>query len=287
MSRTNVISIPAAPRAFVRAPRDESAARATANFPVLIRASGVEMCFPDGRGGNVRILAGIDLDIHDGEFHVLLGPSGCGKSTLLDIVAGLARPTAGTVMMNGKAIHKPGRDRGVVFQNADAAIFPWLTVLENVEFGPRMAGVARRERRARAQKYIELVGLTGHEGKFPHELSGGMKQRAQIARLLANDSSVLIMDEPFGALDAHTRRVMQNELTRLWRETGKTVLFVTHDIQEAILLGQHIHIMSKAPEARICQSYDVALPYPRAETHPGFVDLLAQVQGHFDFGREP
>ncbi|MDR1425226.1 MAG: ABC transporter ATP-binding protein [Azoarcus sp.] len=286
MPRTNVVSIPLAPHAFVReqrAPHEDLAAPRT---NALIRASGVEMRFPSAKGEAARILAGIELDIHDGEFHVLLGPSGCGKSTLLNIIAGLTRPTAGTVTMHGKTIHKPGRDRGVVFQHAEAAIFPWLTVLENVEFGPRMAGVAKRERRERARKYIERVGLSGHEGKFPHELSGGMKQRTQIARLLANDSSVLIMDEPFGALDAHTRRVMQNELTRLWRETGKTVLFVTHDIQEAILIGQHIHIMSKAPDTRICQRYDVALPWPRTETHPGFVDLLARIQRHFDFGSE-
>jgi len=286
MPRTNVVSIPLVPHTFVRAQRAPRESPVAPHAPVLIRASGVEMCFPNARGETIRILAGIDLDIHEGEFHVLLGPSGCGKSTLLNIVAGLTRPTAGTATIHGKAIRKPGRDRGVVFQHADAAIFPWLTVLENVEFGPRMAGVAKRKRREHARKYIELVGLGGHEGKFPHELSGGMKQRTQIARLLANDSSVLIMDEPFGALDAHTRRVMQNELARLWRETGKTVLFVTHDIQEAILLGQHIHIMSTAPDARIRQTYDVTLPWPRAETHPGFVDLLARIQGHFDFGSE-
>jgi NitT/TauT family transport system ATP-binding protein len=251
----------------------------------LIRIRDVAMSYPAKQDDQrVNILAGVDLDIHEGEFHVLLGPSGCGKSTLLNIIAGLALPTGGSVTMKGEPVRKPGRDRGLVFQNADAAIFPWLTVRENVEFGPRMAGVSKATRRGIAAKYIELVGLRGHEDKFPHELSGGMKQRTQIARLLANDSSVLVMDEPFGALDAHTRRVMQNELVRTWRETGKTVVFVTHDIQEAILLGQRIHIMSTAPEARIFKTYRVELPYPRVETDTRFVALLARIQSHFDFG---
>jgi NitT/TauT family transport system ATP-binding protein len=248
----------------------------------LIRIRGVEMRYRSGEGRNV--LAGVNLDIHEGEFHVLLGPSGCGKSTLLNIIVGLIRPTGGAVTMKGKAIDRPDRERGLVFQNADAAIFPWLTVLENVEFGPRMAGVEKAEYRAIAQKYVDMVGLRGHEGKFPHELSGGMKQRTQIARLLANDSAVLVMDEPFGALDAHTRRVMQNELVRTWRETGKTVVFVTHDIQEAILLGQRIHIMSTTPDARIAKTYRVELPYPRVETDLRFVEWLARIQSHFDFG---
>jgi NitT/TauT family transport system ATP-binding protein len=259
--------------------------------PVLIRIHDVEMAYPNAKGKAVNVLTGINLAIRAGEFHVLLGPSGCGKSTLLNIIAGLAQPTGGSVTVNGERICKPGRDRGVVFQNADAAIFPWLNVRENVEFGPRMAARwkfrtaarSRKARRALAQQYIDLVGLGGHEEKFPHELSGGMKQRVQIARLLANNSTMLIMDEPFGALDAHTRRVMQNELVRTWRETEKTVLFVTHDIQEAILLGQYIHILSKAPAARIFETYHVELSYPRTETNPRYVELLAKIQRHFDF----
>jgi NitT/TauT family transport system ATP-binding protein len=276
----------AIPWEFVRETpeRPGVAARGEASQP-LIRIRDVEMRYPAGRGGEgVKVLAGVNLDIHEGEFHVLLGPSGCGKSTLLNIVAGLLPQTAGTVTMRGKAIRKPDRERGLVFQNADAAIFPWLTVLENVEFGLRMAAVKKAERRAIAQKYVDLTGLRGHEDKFPHELSGGMKQRTQIARLLANDSAVLVMDEPFGALDAHTRRIMQNELARTWRETGKTVIFVTHDIQEALLLGQWIHIMSKMPDAHIHETYRVDLPYPRTEAHPHFISLLTRIQGHFDFG---
>jgi NitT/TauT family transport system ATP-binding protein len=224
------------------------------------------------------------LEIQEGEFHILLEPSGCGKTTLLNVIVGFLRNTGGEVTVYGKKNGKPGKDRGMVFQNADSAIFPWLTVEQNVEFGLRMNGVKRAERRAIASRYIQLVGLTGHEGKFPHELSGGMKQRTQIARLLANDSSILVMDEPFGALDAHTRRIMQGELVRTWKEMKNTVIFVTHDIQEAIILGQFIHIMSKAPNATIYKTYTVDLPYPRRETAADFQKLFKLIQGHFDYG---
>jgi NitT/TauT family transport system ATP-binding protein len=147
-----------------------------------------------------------------------------------------------------------------------------------------MNGVKKKERQEIARRYIALVGLTGHEGKFPHELSGGMKQRTQIARLLANDSDILVMDEPFGALDAQTRRTMQSELVRTWREMNSTIIFVTHDIQESILLGQNIHIMSKSPNANIYKTYTVDMPYPRKESDPGFQELFSLIQGHFDYG---
>jgi NitT/TauT family transport system ATP-binding protein len=147
-----------------------------------------------------------------------------------------------------------------------------------------MRRIKKRERREAASHYISLVGLNGHENKFPHELSGGMKQRTQIARLLANDSDILVMDEPFGALDAQTRRIMQSELVRTWRETRNTIIFVTHDIQESILLGQKIHIMSRAPEAKIYKTYDIDLAYPRYESDPQFQQFFSRIQGHFDFG---
>ncbi|MDR2093372.1 MAG: ABC transporter ATP-binding protein [Azoarcus sp.] len=281
----SAVSSPGLPWVFVRERSTRHDVVVSEIRQPLIRIRDVEMRYPSERGEDAaRVLAGVNLDIHEGEFHVLLGPSGCGKSTLLNIIVGLARQTAGTVTMRGRVIRKPDRERGLVFQNADAAIFPWLSVLENVEFGLRMASVKKAERRAIALKYVDLVGLRGHEGKFPHELSGGMKQRTQIARLLANDSAVLVMDEPFGALDAHTRRIMQNELVRTWRETGKTVIFVTHDIQEALLLGQWIHIMSKTPDANIYKTYRAELAYPRTEANPHFIELLTRIQGHFDFG---
>jgi NitT/TauT family transport system ATP-binding protein len=251
----------------------------------LIRIKDMSLSYQhDKREAHANVLQEVNLEIGRGEFHLLLGPSGCGKSTLLNVIVGYLKNSGGEVTVYGKKIERPGRDRGMVFQNADSAIFPWLTVRENVEFGLRMRGIKKTERREAASRYIGLVGLKGHENKFPHELSGGMKQRTQIARLLANDSDILVMDEPFGALDAQTRRVMQGELVRTWRETKNTIVFVTHDIQEAILLGQKIHIMSRSPEAKIYKTYDIDLPYPRRESDQGFREIFSQIQGHFDFG---
>ena len=231
-----------------------------------------------------QVLKDVDLDIVEGEFHILLGPSGCGKSTLLNSVAGFLKPTSGKILIDGKEAKSPGNDRGVVFQSADRAIFPWLTVQKNVEYGPKVNGIRKKERKKIADKYIHLVGLDDHKEKYPDELSGGMKQRLQIARALANNSRILIMDEPFGALDAYTRRIMQDELIKIWKETGKTILFVTHDITEAILLGQKIHIMSTAPHSTIYKTYEVDIPYPRKETGKEFSDLFDNLKGHFDFG---
>lgn len=231
-----------------------------------------------------NVIKGINLEIKSGEFHIILGPSGCGKSTLLNIIAGFISKSEGSVTLDGVEIKKPGQDRGVVFQNADSAIFPWLTVRGNVEYGLKMKGIKSRERRQISSEYIKLVGLENHEDKYPGELSGGMKQRVQMARSLSNDSEILIMDEPFGALDAHTRRIMQIELVKIWQKTGKTIIFVTHDITEAILLGQRISIMSKSPDATIYKIYDNDLSYHRNITSPEFVKLFKQIQGHFDFG---
>lgn len=230
---------------------------------------------------SVNILSDINLNIKNGEFHILLGPSGCGKSTLLNIIAGLLRKSSGKITLNGKSIRHADRDRGVVFQSADKAIYPWLTVYENVEYGLKMSHVPKEERKAIVEHYIELVGLTDHMDKYPNELSGGMKQRTQIARVLANDPEVLIMDEPFGALDAQTRHVMQKELIHIWKETKKTIIFVTHDIQEAILLGTDISIMSKSPDARIYRSYKVDFSYPRDETTPEFNKFYRKISEHF------
>ncbi len=230
------------------------------------------------------ILDNVNLNLKRGEFFVLLGPSGCGKSTLLNIIAGFIKKTGGNLLVNNSEVYKPGPDRAVVFQHPDASLFPWLNVRENIEFGLRMRRVSPEERKSVSYEYINLVGLEGHEEKFPNELSGGMKQRVQIARVLANDSDILLMDEPFGALDAQTRRTMQKELIRIWDRTGKTVIFVTHDIQEAILLGQRIGIMSRAPQATIYKIYDVDIPYPKDETSYEFNELYRKIQGHFDYG---
>ncbi len=209
------------------------------------------------------VLKDVSLEIEEGEFHVFLGASGCGKTTLLNIVAGFLGKTEGSVQLDGKEISGPGSERGVVFQNADSAIFPWLTVQKNVEYGLRMRGVKKEERKKIALDAIELVGLKGHEHKYPDELSGGMKQRVQIARSIAANPEVLIMDEPFGALDAQTRRTLQDELIRIWKKTGKTILFVTHDISEAVYLGENISIFSVAPDASIVEKINVPYIYPR------------------------
>jgi NitT/TauT family transport system ATP-binding protein len=265
--------------------RDKTAVRELAYTGPLIRIKDMSLSYQhDRREVHVNVLEGVNLEIEKGEFHILLGPSGCGKSTLLNVIVGDLKNSSGEVTVYGKRIERPGRDRGMVFQNADSAIFPWLTVEGNVEFGLRMRGIKRKERREVAARYIGLVGLNGHENKFPHELSGGMKQRTQIARLLANDSDILVMDEPFGALDAQTRRIMQGELVRTWQETKNTIVFVTHDIQEAILLGQRIHIMSRSPQAKIYKTYDIHMPYPRHEPDPLFQKIFSQIQGHFDYG---
>lgn len=228
------------------------------------------------------VLENVDLNIQAGEFFILLGPSGCGKSTLLSIIAGFIENTSGEILVNNQKVKKPGRDRGVVFQQADSALFPWLTVKENVEFGLIMQNVPKAIREEKSSYFIDLVGLKGHHGKFPKELSGGMKQRVQLARVLANDPDILLMDEPFGALDAMTRRTMQQELVRIWKETNKTIIFVTHDIQEALLLGQRIGVMSVGPSSNISTIYEVPLAYPRDFTEKEFHSIYQKIQSHFD-----
>jgi len=188
---------------------------------------------------------GVDLDVERGEFLVLVGPSGCGKSTLLDLLGGLTEPSEGQVLLDGEPITGPGLDRGVVFQQY--ALLPWRTAQGNVEFGLEAAGVPRRERPGRARDFLELVGLDGFEDRHPHQLSGGMRQRVAIARSLAYDPTVLLMDEPFAALDAQTRESLQDELLRIWQRTGKTVVFITHSIDEAVYLGQRVAVLTSRP----------------------------------------
>jgi NitT/TauT family transport system ATP-binding protein len=201
------------------------------------------------RFSGASILANIDLRFSRGSFCCILGPSGSGKSTLLDMIAGFERPTSGTICYDDREIVAPGPDRVVIFQDVSNALFPWLSVLENVEFG--ITSLARQDRRRRSIDAITLVGLADHKNKFPSELSGGMKQRVQIARGLAIDPEMLLMDEPFGALDAITRRNLQLEIKQLWARTGKTIVFVTHDITESLLLGTDIVVLSRGPDACI------------------------------------
>jgi NitT/TauT family transport system ATP-binding protein len=239
--------------------------RAARGGAVRLRSLGI-------RFGDFHAVADINVDIAPGEFVCLLGPSGCGKSTILNAVAGFISAGAGAVDVDGKPVAAPHVSRGMVFQSSEA-LFPWLTVRQNVEFGPRMRGVARSERAALSAHYIDLVGLSQHANKRPAELSGGMRQRVQIARVLSNEPGVVLMDEPFGALDAQTREVMQRELERIWQETRPTILFVTHDIGEAIKLGDRIVTMTAGPPGRIKSIHPVSLPRPRDDTTPEAVEL--------------
>ena len=187
----------------------------------------------------------VTLDIRQGEFVSIVGPSGCGKSTLLDLIAGLTKPSSGQILLSGKQITQPGLDRGIVFQQY--ALYPWLNALENIEFGLEAKGVAKKERHEKAEYYLKLVGLSGFEKHYPNELSGGMKQRVAIARSLAYEPEILLMDEPFAALDAQTRETLQGELINIWKSSKKTIVFITHSIDEAIYLSQRVAIMTSRP----------------------------------------
>ncbi|MFI6597827.1 ABC transporter ATP-binding protein [Nonomuraea sp. NPDC050536] len=209
------------------------------------------------RGERFTALSEVSLDVREGEFLTLVGPSGCGKSTLLDLLTGLATPTSGLILIDGSPVTGPGLDRGIVFQQY--ALFPWRTALANVEFGLEAKDVPRRDRPALARKYLDLVGLSGFDGRYPHELSGGMRQRVAIARSLAFDPDVLLMDEPFAALDAQTRESLQEELLQIWAKTGKTIIFITHAIDEAVYLGQRVAVMTPTP-GRIRDVIPVTFP---------------------------
>jgi NitT/TauT family transport system ATP-binding protein len=205
-------------------------------------------------------LRGFDLSIEKGEFVTVVGPSGCGKSTLLDLLVGLSRPDEGQILIDGKPIDGPALDRGIVLQGY--ALFPWRTVRRNVEFGLEIKGVPKKERTELSRHYIDLVDLTGFENHYPYELSGGMQQRVAIARALAYDPEVLLMDEPFAAVDAQTRETMQDEILSIWEKTGKTVVFVTHSIEEAVGLSDRVAVMGKNP-GRVKEVVKVNLPRPR------------------------
>ena len=234
--------------------------------PSIIRIAGLEKHFESDMG-RFQALRGINLTIEKGEFVCLLGASGCGKSTLLRIVAGFETASSGSVAVYGRPVSAPGPDRGIVFQ--DYALFPWLTVHENIGFGPKHAGLAAREVKRIADKFTEMVGLATFADHYPSQLSGGMKQRVAIARVLANDTDILLMDEPFGALDALTRAKLQEELLDIWRQTGLTVIFVTHSVEEAVILADRVVVMSASP-GRIDCDMPIDLPRPRDVSSEGF-----------------
>ena len=234
-----------------------------------IQFAEVDFRFTTRAGPSLPVLERFSLSIERGEFFCLLGPSGCGKTTVLNLLAGFEHPTGGTLEVDGRPVTGPGVERTVVFQGDDS-LYTWLTAVENVEFGLRLAGVDAASRRATAERYLSLVGLAGQGGKYPSELSGGMKQRIQIARALVCDSPILLMDEPFAALDAQTRSTLQDELIGIWQTTGRTFLFITHDIAESILLADRIGIMTAGPAARMKVIVPVDMPRPRRRGDPAF-----------------
>ena len=224
----------------------------------------------------MHALDNISLDIEHGAFVTVIGPSGCGKTTLLNILAGFERPSAGQVLLEGEPIDRPGADRGVVFQ--EYALFPWLTLRQNVEYGPRERGLPAPLIREITDHTLAMVRLAGAENRYPHELSGGMRQRAAIARVLVNDPKILLMDEPFAALDAQARARLQQEVGRVWMETRKTVFFVTHSVEEAVLLADRVIAMTALP-GRLKADVEIKLPRPRDPTSPAFNDHRRELEG--------
>jgi NitT/TauT family transport system ATP-binding protein len=230
-------------------------------MPAAIECRRVCKTYHSTERKSLEVLDNVDLTVEEGEFHVLIGPSGCGKSTLLWMIGGLTQSTSGEIQIEGKAVTRPVPDRvAMVFQQA--SLFPWRTLLDNVCFGPEMSGQPVDERHRAAREYIDLVGLSGFERHYPHELSGGMQQRAAIAQALAQNPGILLMDEPFGALDEMTRMAMGDELLRIWEATRKTVVFVTHSLQEATYLADRVTVLSFRP-GRIMETIRVDLPRPR------------------------
>jgi NitT/TauT family transport system ATP-binding protein len=246
--------------------------------PVLLDLRRVSRRFRTKRH-DTTALDGVSLTVQRGEFVCIVGPSGCGKSTLLNIVAGLDRANGGEALFEGRPITRPGADRIVVFQ--EPALYPWLNVRANVDLGLKMAGKGRTERKELADRYIELVNLKRFAKAYMHELSGGMRQRVQLARALAVEPQMLLMDEPFAALDAQTRDVLQQELQAIWARSGATVIFVTHNVREAAILGDRVFVMTPAP-GRIKCEISIDLPRPRAPESHSVVDLAARIRAELE-----
>ena len=252
--------------------------KVTAGEP-LIEFRGVDKFFNKPEEGRYQVVGDLNVKVRENEFLVLFGPGQCGKSTILNLIAGFEKPSAGQVLCMGKVIVGPGPDRGVVFQNT--ALFPWLTVMGNVEYGPKVRGFKKRERRQRAQHYIDLVGLQGFENSFPVKLSGGMQQRVGIARAYCNEPLVMLLDEPFGHLDAQTRYLMQDELTRIWQAEKRTIIFVTNNIEEAVYLADRIMVLRNCPTG-VKAEYEIKLPRPRNYTDPEFLRLRHEIDAVVD-----
>ncbi|GAX90377.1 ABC transporter ATP-binding protein [Effusibacillus lacus] len=246
----------------------------------LLKFDSINVVYNQGKANQVHALKDVSGEIHEGEFVSIIGPSGCGKSTLLHTLDGLIKPTSGSIHVNGRQVEGPGGDRAMVFQ--DFALMPWHTVYQNVAFGLRLAGKPDREIRERVMHYIQLVGLEGFEGKYPHQLSGGMKQRVGIARAFAVDPKVLLMDEPFSAIDEQTREIMQEEVLKIMLYEKKTVIFITHSIDEAVFLSNRIFLMSVRP-GKIVDDLKIDVPYPRTletKTLPEYQSYKAKIWDH-------
>ena len=244
------------------------------NYMSKLKAINVEKIYNPDSQGAVQAIKDISLDIREGEFVSLLGPSGCGKSTFLYMVGGFESLSGGSLKLDGKEIEGPGPNRGIVFQ--EYVLFPWQTVYRNIEYGLRIKGINSDQSRTKVIELIKMIGLSGFEDKFPHALSGGMQQRVAIARALAYDPDVLLMDEPFGALDAQTRSLMISDLSRIHNETGKTTLFVTHSVEESILLSDRIFLFSARPSS-IKSIFEIDIPHPRKVTDVAFTNIQKKV----------
>lgn len=246
---------------------------------IIITCEGISKTFFHERGSSFKVVDVLNLNVYENEFLVLFGPGQCGKTTIINLIAGLEPPTEGTVIVDGKVVREAGPDRGVVYQSV--ALFPWLTTMGNVEYGLKMKGVPRKERQERAMHYIRLVGLEGFEHTFPVKLSGGMKQRVGIARAYCIEPKVLLLDEPFGALDAQTRYLMQEELQRIWQSEKRTVVFVTNNIEEAIFLADRIVVLNNCPTG-IRAEFEINLPRPRQYTSREFLDIRKEISAVMD-----
>ena len=235
----------------------------------------------EGRGGSGKneVLRGVNFEVHENEFLVLFGAGQCGKTTLLNILAGLDMPTEGEVYTRGQKVTGPAPERGVVYQKT--SLFPWMTVEDNVGFGPEVRHMPKEERRARIKKYLELVGLTGFEKSYPSQLSGGMRQRVGIARAYANQPDIMLMDEPFGALDAQTRYSMEDEIIKIWEKNKRTIVFVTNNVEEALYLGDRIMLLASRP-SYVKKEYIVDLPRPRSYTDKAFLEMRNEIVANTD-----
>jgi NitT/TauT family transport system ATP-binding protein len=243
---------------------------------------GVSLTFNKGKPNEYRALDGASMKVRRGEFYCLLGPSGCGKSTILNLIAGFARPDSGVIRMGERQIVDAGTERVVVFQDASSALFPWLRTHQNVEFGLTVQGLSSASAAERAMEYLDLVGLKEHANKFPYELSGGMKQRCQLARALVLEPEVLLMDEPFAALDAISKRIMQKELVRIWQHYRMTVVYITHDVNEAMLLAQKVAVMRRGPGSALKEEFEIKQNYPRKLTDSAVSKVLAKIEASLE-----